>query len=53
MLPNAESFRRLVDRRATGIIPALARTGLSAFELPYEGMVRLRNYGIRPTAYSL
>ena len=45
MLPNAESFRRLVDGRATGIIPALARTGLSALELPYEGIVRLRNYG--------
>ncbi len=45
MLPNAESFRRLVDGRAAGIIPTLARTGLSAFELPYEGIVRLRNYG--------
>jgi tetraacyldisaccharide 4'-kinase len=44
MLPNAERFRRLVDGRANGIIPALARTGLSAFELPYESIVRLRNY---------
>ncbi len=45
MLPTAESFRRLVDGRATGIIPTLARTGLSAVEVPYEGIVRLRNYG--------
>ena len=44
MLPNAERFRRLVDGRANGIIPTLARTGLSAFELPYESIVRLRNY---------
>lgn len=45
MLPDAESFRRLVDGRATGLIATLGRTGLSAFELPYAALVRLRNYG--------
>ena len=45
MLPDAESFRRLVDGRATGLVATLGRTGLSAIEIPYEALVRLRNYG--------
>ena len=45
MLPDAESFRRLVDGRATGLGATLGRTGLSAIEIPYEALVRLRNYG--------
>lgn len=45
MLPDAESFRRLVDGRATGLVATLRRTGLSAIEIPYEALVRLRNYG--------
>ena len=45
MLPDAESFRRLVDGRATGLVATLGRTGLSAIEIPYEFLVRLRNYG--------
>ena len=45
MLPDAESFRRLVDGRATGLVATLGRTGLSAIEIPYESLIRLRNYG--------
>jgi len=45
MLPDAESFRRLVDGRATGLGATLGRPGLSAIEIPYEALVRLRNYG--------
>ena len=45
MLPDAESFRRLVDGRTTGLVATLGRTGLSAIELPYAALVRLRNYG--------
>ena len=45
MLPDAESFRRLVDGRATGLVATLGRTGLSVIELPYAALVRLRNYG--------
>ena len=45
MLPDAESFRRLVDGRATGLVATLGRTGLSTIEIPYEALVRLRNYG--------
>ena len=45
MLPDAESFRRLIDGRATGLVATLSRTGLSAIEIPYEALVRLRNYG--------
>ena len=45
MLPDAEIFRRLVDGRATGLVATLGRTGLSAIEIPYEALVRLRNYG--------
>ena len=45
MLPDAESFRRLVDGRATGLAATLGRTGLSAIAVPYEALVRLRNYG--------
>ena len=45
MLPNAESFRRLVDGRTTGFLATLSRAGLSAIEIPYEAIVRLRNYG--------
>ena len=45
MLPDAESFRRLVDGRATGLVAALGRTGLSAIAVPYGALVRLRNYG--------
>ena len=45
MLPDAESFRRLIDGRATGLVATLGRTGLSAIEIPYEALVRLRNYG--------
>ena len=45
MLPDAESFRRLIDGRATGLVATLSRTGLSAIKIPYEALVRLRNYG--------
>ena len=45
MLPDAESFRRLVDGRATGLVATLGRAGLTAIELPYAVLVRLRNYG--------
>ena len=45
MLPDAESFRRLVDGRATGLVATLGLTGLSTIEIPYEALVRLRNYG--------
>ena len=45
MLPNAESFRRLVDGRTTGFVATLSRAGLSAIGIPYEAIVRLRNYG--------
>ena len=45
MLPNAERFRRLVDGRANGIIPALRPNCASLLsKLPYESIVRLRNY---------
>ena len=39
MLPNAESFRRLVDGRTTGFLATLSRAGLSAIEIPYEAIV--------------
>ena len=45
MLPDAESFRRLVDGRATGLVATLGRTGLSVIAIPYESLIRLRNYG--------
>ena len=40
MLPDAESFRRLVDGRATGLVATLGRAGLTAIELPYAVLVR-------------
>lgn len=43
MLPDAESFRRLVDGSRTGLIPAAARAGLAVASLPYAAAVGLRN----------
>jgi len=44
MLPDAERFRRLVDGRLSGPLPALARAGLSLAEAPYGLAVGLRNW---------
>ena len=43
LLPDAESFRRLVDGTARGPGPMLARTALRVAEVPYAAAVRLRN----------
>ena len=44
MLPDAERFRRLVDGRLSGPLPALARASLTLAEAPYGLAVGLRNW---------
>ena len=43
LLPDAESFRRLVDGTDRGPGPALARVALRAAAAPYAAAMRLRN----------
>jgi len=43
LLPDAESFRRLVDGSLTGVGPALARGVLAGVAIPYGAVVGLRN----------
>jgi len=43
MLPDAERFRRLIDGRQSGLLPAITRAGLAAAAVPYGAAVSLRN----------
>lgn len=44
MLPNAESFRELVDGRRRGLVPAALRTCLAVAAGPYAAAVGLRSW---------
>lgn len=54
LLPDAESFKRLVDGTACGLGPSLARLGLAAMAAPYGLAVTARNVaydcGLLPVA---
>ena len=43
LVPDAESFKRLVDGTARGPGPSLARLGLAAIAAPYGLAVAARN----------
>lgn len=45
MLPDAETFKRLVDGSARGLGPTAARLALAAVSLPYSLAVAARNLG--------
>ena len=57
MLPDADSFRRLVDGSARGAGPGLARLGLAVLATPYGVIVTARNAaydrGLLPTAAAI